>query len=82
MRVPTNKNKSFIGAVVFDFSYKKLRPEESEKFKIKADDHPERRDLINYLILNFELGKTLGDIQDFIVKMSVDSGTRTLTHGS
>ena len=75
MRLPKKKGDSFTGAVVFDFSYRKLRPEEAEKFKIKADDHPELRDLIN---LNNhsepELGKTLGDIQNFIGKVSVDAG--------
>ena len=78
MRLAREKGDSFIGAVVFDFSYKKLRPEEAEKYKIRADDHPEHRDLINmtnHLDPDFELGNTLGDIQDYIVKISVDHGS-------
>ena len=50
-----------------------MRPEETERKTVP----PELRDLINLQFDKpaiFGLGKTLGDIQDFIVKMSVDTG--------
>ena len=89
MRLDKQKGDIFRGAVVFDFSYQKLMPEEGHKSKIakyKVDEHAEPKSLLrkqlenmikfaNDLEPDFEGVKTLGDIQDYIATISVDSGT-------
>jgi len=52
------------GAVVFDLSYKKLRPKDCTKFA--RDDTKKHNE--------FEGVKTLGDFQDYIVRTSVNGG--------
>ena len=78
MKKGDNIGDSFKGTVVFDFSYKKLKPEEAEKHMIKAhQEHPELKypmNKIDVMITEFGRVKTLGDIQDYIVKFSVYYG--------
>jgi len=52
------------GAVVFDLSYKKLRPKDCTKFAGNDIDK----------LNEFEGVKTLGDFQDYIVRTSVNAG--------
>ena len=86
MRLVKKKSDSYKGAVVFDFSYKKLMPEEGNKYKIRVEEQAEPKSLLrkkldglinfaNDLEPDFEGVKTLGDIQDYIVEISVDYGS-------